>query len=114
MRQLKRETTEVRGHQFYLEVASVTRQQRKTLRWRMGAVTAFCGPHSQHIAEHVCGGFRADVLHRRVDLWVRVEACVDGLGDARWRRFGGLAKGRDVRSTGLGARLHRDLDLVGG
>ena len=35
MRQLKRETTAVRGHQFYLEVASVTRQQRKTLRWRM-------------------------------------------------------------------------------
>lgn len=35
MRQLKRETTAVRGHQFFLEVASVTRQQRKTLRWRM-------------------------------------------------------------------------------
>ena len=35
MRQLKRETTAIRGHQFYLEVASVTRQQRKTLRWRM-------------------------------------------------------------------------------
>ena len=32
---LKRETTRIRGHQFYLEVVTVTKDNRKTMRWRM-------------------------------------------------------------------------------
>ena len=35
MLELKRETTRISGHQFYLEVVSVTKDNRKTLRWRM-------------------------------------------------------------------------------
>jgi hypothetical protein len=35
MLELKRETTNIRGHQFYLEVVSVTKDHRKTMRWRM-------------------------------------------------------------------------------
>jgi hypothetical protein len=35
MRLLKRESTGIAGHQFYLEVQSVLKRDRKSMRWRM-------------------------------------------------------------------------------